>query len=273
MKKILRSSILLLPLLLLSTKSIAQETIDNKMVIEMKNLGFDDYMIIDKINASDVKFDTSISSLSKLKKAGISSEVISLIMEKSRHNTKSKTGIYYLTKDKEQKLIQPTVFSGSSSNSAAQKLVSGLINSKKKSTLARTKSSNVIKSGNPVFTFIFDPSTTQVNNLQNSQGGSSDFIPNWWFRVASNPNEFVLVKLTVKERKNLREVITGKSNALGNSSGVDPKHAINFDIEEIEGNKFKVTPITLAPGEYAFLYQGQVPQGRSNQSVFDFSIQ
>ncbi len=82
MKKILRSSILLLPLLLLSTKSIAQETIDNKMVIEMKNLGFDDYMIIDKINASDVKFDTSISSLSKLKKAGISSEVISLIMEK-----------------------------------------------------------------------------------------------------------------------------------------------------------------------------------------------
>jgi hypothetical protein len=109
--------------------------------------------------------------------------------------------------------------------------------------------------------------------MQNSQGGGRDFIPNWWFRVASNPNEFVLVKLTVKEKKNLREIITGKSNILTSSEGVDPRYAINFDIEEIEGNKFKVIPDNLEQGEYAFLYQGQVPQGRTNQSVFDFTIE
>jgi len=256
--------------LLIFNIAIAQETITNQAVIEMVELGFDDYLIIDKINTSDVKFETSIAALSKLKKAGVSSEIMSLILEKSKQNTKSKTGIYYLNDDGESKLVQPTVFSGSSNNKVAQKLVSGLINSKQKARLPKKRSNNVI-SGNAEFTFIFDPSTTEVDNLQTGQGQQAGFY-NWWFRTASNPNEFVLVKLTVKEKKNLREIITGKSSWVSSSEGIDPKYALEFSIEEIEGNKFKVIPANLAPGEYAFIYQGQVPQGRSNQSVFDFSV-
>ncbi len=250
----------------------AQETITNESVIQMKDLGFDDSMIVDKINSSNVKFDASISELSKLKKAGISSEIISLIMQKSKHNTKSRTGIYYTTDIGKSKLIQPSVFSGTNSNAAAQKLVSGLINSKKRAQLPGIRSNNVIKNKSPEFTFVFDPSSTEVDNMQNLQGGQAGIF-NWWFRMASSPNEFVLVKLTVKERKNLREVITGKSSWVSSSNGIDPKYALNFKIEEIEGNKFKVTPDALEPGEYCFVYQGQVPQGRENQSVFDFSIQ
>lgn len=250
----------------------AQEVITNESVIQMMELGFDDTMIIDKIYTSDVKFDASIAGLGALKKAGASSEVLSLIMEKSKQNTKSKTGIYFVNEDGEDELIQPAVFSGQNNNRVAQVLVSGLINSKQKARLPRTQSNNVINSNNPEFTFRFNPATTEVDNLQNTQGNQAGLL-NWWFRVASNPNEFVLVKLKVREKQNLREVITGKSNLLSNNQGVDPKLAIGFDIEEIEGNIFKVTPTNLEPGEYAFLYQGQVPQGRQNQSVFDFSIQ
>ncbi|WP_350288979.1 hypothetical protein [uncultured Croceitalea sp.] len=251
----------------------AQEVITNESIIQMMELGFDDTMIIDKIYTSDVKFDATIAGLGKLKKAGVSTEVISLVMEKSKQNTKSKTGIYFVNEDGEDKLIQPAVFSGTNDNKVAQRLVSNLINSKQKARLPRTKSNNVIKTNRPEFTFIFNPATTEVDNLQNGQGNVGIGGLNWWFRVASNPNEFVLVKLKVKERQNLREVITGKSSYISSSEGVDPKLAIGFDIEEIEGNKFKVTPTSLEPGEYAFLYQGQVPQGRQNQSVFDFSIQ
>lgn len=251
----------------------AQEVITNESIIQMMELGFDDSMIIDKIYTSDVKFDASIAGLGALKKAGASSEVLSLIMEKSKQNTKSKTGIYFVNEDGEDELIQPAVFSGTNNNQVAQKLVSGLINSKQKARLPRTKSNNVIKTDRPEFTFIFNPATTEVDNLQTGQGSGNGGLLNWWFRVASNPNEFVLVKLKVKERQNLREVITGKSSWISSSEGVDPKLAIGFDIEEIEGNKFKVTPTSLEPGEYAFLYQGQVPQGRQNQSVFDFSVQ
>ena len=258
-------------ILLMSVYVTAQETITNKSIIEMKQLGFDDNMIIDKINTSDVKFDASISELSKLKNAGVSTEIISLIMEKSKHNTKSRTGIYYLAKDGEEKLIQPSVFSGSNSNAAAQKLISGLINSKTKAQLPKTQSNNVIYTNPPEFTFVFDPSSSDVDNMQTNQGNQAGFL-NWWFRTATSPNEFVLVKLTVKEKKNLREVITGKKSWISSSSGIDPKYALPFKIEEIESNKFKVTPSPLEPGEYCFIYQGQVPQGRTNQSVFDFSI-
>lgn len=250
----------------------AQEVITNESVVQMLELGFDDALIIDKIYTSDVKFDASLTALGKLKKAGVSSEVLSVIMEKSKQNTKSKTGIYFVAENGEDKLIQPAVFSGKNSNQVAQKLVSGFINAKQKARLPRTKSNNVIKTSTPEFTFKFNPATTEVDNLQSNQGNQAGFL-NWWFRVASNPNEFVLVKLKVREKQNLREVITGKSNWLSSNEGVDPKLAIGFDIEEVEGNVFKVRPTSLEPGEYAFLYQGQVPQGRQNQSVFDFSIQ
>ncbi|WP_291967051.1 hypothetical protein [Maribacter sp.] len=269
--KFIKKSLLMFTLSVFTFGS-AQETITNESVIQMVELGFDDYMIIDKINTSDVKFDASITALGQMKNAGVSSEVLSLIMDKSKQNTMSKTGIYYTDVNGEDKLVQPSVFSGANSNQVAQKLVSGLINAKKKAQLPKTKSNNVIRQSQPEFTFIFDPSVTQVDNMQNNQGGDTGIF-NWWFRMASNPNEFVLVKLTVKEKKNLREVITGKSSWITSSSGIDPKYALNFAIEEIEGNKFKVTPDTLEPGEYCFIYQGQVPQGRENQSVFDFSIQ
>ncbi|WP_297762869.1 hypothetical protein [uncultured Muriicola sp.] len=265
-------NLLLLFCLSFASLGLAQETITNESVIQMVELGFDDFMIIDKINNSDVKFDASISALGKMKDAGVSSEVLSLIMAKSRQNTKSKTGIYYTNSSGEQEIIQPSVFSGSNSNAAAQKLVSGLINSKEKAQLPGIQSNNVLSTSSPEFTFIFDPSVTEVDNMQNSQGGDTGIF-NWWFRMASNPNEFVLVKLTVKERKNLREIITGKNSWITSSSGIDPKYALNFNIETIEGNKFKVTPDALEPGEYCFIYQGAVPQGRDNQSVFDFSIQ
>lgn len=250
----------------------AQETITNESIIQMKDLGFDDAMIIDKINTSNVKFDASIAALSSLKKAGVSSEIISLVMEKSKHNTKSRTGIYYLTSNSEEKLIQPSVFSGTNTNSAAQKLVSGLINSKSKARLPKTKSNNVISTINPEFIFVFDPSSSQVDNMQTNQGNQNGLL-NWWFRTASSPNEFVLVKLKVKENKNLREVVVGKKSWIENSEGIDPKYALPFRIEEIEANRFKVVPEGLEPGEYCFIYQGQVPEGRTNQSVFDFSYQ
>lgn len=267
----MKKSLILIGLFLLTfSNSFAQETITNESIIQMQQLDFDDYMIADKINSSDVKFDASIGALSKLKDAGVSSEIISLVMQKSKHNTKTKTGIYYITSDDDQERIQPSVFSSSNTNKAAQKLVSGFINAKKKAQLPKTKSNNVLNSGTQEFMFIFN--TSDVDNMQSNQGTQAGYL-NWWFRTATSPNEFVLIKLTVKERKNLREVITGKSSFLTSTSGIDPKYALPFNIEEIESNKFKVTPKTLEPGEYCFIYQGRVPEGRTNQSVFDFSIQ
>jgi len=248
----------------------AQEVVTNESIIQMKELGFDETIIMSKINASDVDFDASITALSELKKAGVSSEVIALVMQKAQFSTKSKTGIYYLAADDTTKPILASVFSGTNQNAVAQQLVSGLINAKVKSQLPKRTSNNVINSTKPEFTFIFDPDTG-ADNMQNYQGEKPSLF-NWWFRVATSPNEFVLVKMRVKKSKNLREVITSKSNMFTSSNGIDPKASIPFKIETIGNNKFTVVPERLEPGEYCFIYQGNVPNGRTNQSVFDFSI-
>jgi len=248
----------------------AQEVVTNESIIQMKELGFDETIIMSKINASDVDFDASITALSELKKAGVSSEVIALVMQKAQFSTKSKTGIYYLAADDTTKPILASVFSGTNQNAVAQQLVSGLINAKVKSQLPKRTSNNVINSTKPEFTFIFDPDTG-ADNMQNYQGEKPSLF-NWWFRVATSPNEFVLVKMRVKKSKNLREVITSKSNMFTSSNGIDPKASIPFKIETVGNNKFTVVPERLEPGEYCFIYQGNVPNGRTNQSVFDFSI-
>jgi hypothetical protein len=248
----------------------AQEVITNASIIQMKELGFDETIILSKINSSDVDFDASITALSKLKNSGVSSEVIALVMQKAEFSTKSKTGIYYLAADDSLKPILASVFSGTNQNAVAQQLVSGLINAKVKSQLPKRTSNNVITSRSPEFTFIFDPDTS-ADNMQNFQGKSPNLF-NWWFRVATSPNEFVLVKMRVKKSKNLREVITSKSNMFTSSNGIDPKASLPFKIETIGNNKFTVVPESLEPGEYCFIYQGNVPNGRTNQSVFDFSI-
>ena len=89
--------VLLLTVTLQFTK--AQEVVTNESIIQMKELGFDETIILSKINSSDVDFDSSISALSKLKESGVSSEVIALVMQKAQFSTKSKTGIYYLGDD------------------------------------------------------------------------------------------------------------------------------------------------------------------------------
>ena len=48
----------------------------------MQELGFDDTMIIDKINSSNVYFDASISALIELKNAGVSTDILSVVMKR-----------------------------------------------------------------------------------------------------------------------------------------------------------------------------------------------
>lgn len=271
---------LLLMLLLVFSKPIcSQEVITNESIIEMKQLGFDESLIIDKINSSDVNFDSSISALSRLKEYGTSTEVISLVMEKSKYNTKSETGIYSLNLDKSMTPILSSVFSSKNANSAARALASvsivgGLmVNARGKLQLPKNTSNNVVKLGLNQFIFIFDPET-EVDNM--NTGSNNPLYPyNNYLnnnKLASSPNEFILTEMRVKKSKNLREIITTKSGALSGSVGIDPKLSIAFSIETIGKNKYKITVPKLERGEYCFIYQGSL-NSQTTKSVFDFSVQ
>ena len=58
------------------------ETIDNKVVIDMTRAGLSSEIILKKIGSSNVTFDVSSAGLIALKSAGVSDDVISAMMER-----------------------------------------------------------------------------------------------------------------------------------------------------------------------------------------------
>ncbi len=259
--------IFLLGLLYINGNAQEQETLSNQSVIDMKELGFSDDVIITKINSSDCLFDTSINSLKILKEKGISNEIIIAIMEVNKKDKENKqeqdnaiSGIFY-KEDGKLKKIYPTTFSGTKMNTLGTAFSYGIASTKIRSTMPRSTSQNIVKSTQPEFYFLFNSSNIDAS------------LSNWWFSVASSPNQFVLVKLTPK--RNSRELETGKVNIYaGTEMGVSEDASIKFKSSAINDSEFKVTPESvLEPGEYCFFYQGSIPMGGyTNQAVFDFSI-
>ena len=258
---------LLFTLIFASITLLAQnEVLTNQTIINLVELGFEDNVIITKISTSETAFETSIEALKALKEKGVSGDIIVAMMQASKpnvieDNTENikKTGIYF-KEGNEYKKILPTAFSSSRTNT----LGSNISNTKTKSILINEHSTNTIKTNIPQFYFRF-------NNVE--RVGSASKASNWWFSVASSPNEFILVKLVSKKGK--RELKTGEIDLYsGNFAGVESKDIIKCNIETISDTEFRVVPeIPILPDEYCFFYQGTTPHNYlGNQAVFDFSV-
>lgn len=83
--------ILLILLLLTTSITFSQEKLTNQSIIELVELGFDKDLIITKIQNSDTNFDSSISELKKLKGLNVPNEVIKLMMEKPKKDSKEES--------------------------------------------------------------------------------------------------------------------------------------------------------------------------------------
>jgi len=257
----MRKTIITSLFILSSILTFSQEKMTNQSILDLIDLGFESEVIIAKINSSQTEFDTSIIQLKKLKEKGVTSNILALMIDKSKIIIES--GVFY-TKDGELEKIEPSVFSGTKTSALGAALTGGIASAKVKSYINNRSSSNKIDSNNSSFIFQFD---------ENKDSDLS--IGNWWFKTASSPNEFALTQL--KQKKNRRELVTGKVSGITASTqmGVDPKKAIAISIEDLGNGRYKVTPkINLKPGEYCFFYQGTIPMGGiNNQSIFDFSVQ
>lgn len=251
------------------------EALTNQSILDMKELGFSEDVIITKIKNSACDFDSDISALKSLKEQGISDNIIITMLNSYKSNNyannneiknepERKLGIF-INEDRELKRVLPSVFSGTKTNTLGSALSYGLASSSIRTILNNSESINIAHNTHPEFIFFFARQDDQsyINN------GS-----NWWFFSASSPNEFLLVKLDQKRKT--RELMTGSVNIYaGTNIGIDENSVIPFEIINIDDYTFKVTPVDpLSPGEYCFFYKGGIPQGGyNNQSVFDFSVQ
>lgn len=251
------------------TISAQNEILTNTSITDMLELGFENDVIVTKINTSQTNFDTSIQALKVLKDKGVSNNVIVAMMNAGKQKTDSndvvninQTGIFFKEGD-EFKKIFPTAFYGTQTNTLGSTVSPNITNTKTKSIVVGEHSNNIIKTNIPKFYFRF-------NNIEQSKLSTT---PNWWFSVASSPSEFVLVKLATKKGK--RELGTGQIDLYsGNFKGVDSKDIVECNIDAISETEFIVTPQKpILPDEYCFFYQGAVTQrGFNNQAIFDFTI-
>lgn len=276
----------LLPLLaifaiLLSSSISAQNKKDiltNETITTLHKKGLGSSIIINKIKASRTSFDVSTDALIKLKEDGIPDDVVSAMIESADKNkveivdlndplSKHRSGIYYYNPSDSLKTLtrlDPTVVSAGKSGGLGQSLAYqysyGISNMKATSVLSGPNAQKQISGKSVVFYFYLENGKSQMGNVG---------AMNWWFSVATSPNEFALVRTV--QKKDSRQFVTGKENAYGSEIGIDENSKVRFTYVEVAEGIFKVTLTgDLKPGEYCFIYTGATPSMYSNDKVFDF---
>ncbi len=268
-----------------STIFAQAEVMTNDEVITLAKAGLNSSIIVNKIRTSKSNFDLSTDNLIKLKTAGVSDEIVNAMLEaksgkslttNSMNSTSSAVagnpndptaphgfGVYlYEETNGVKKMTQLAP------NVSAQNRTGGLFTSsmtygigkvKTKSNLPGTAANLQIKETQPVFYFYLD---TKSGGLNTSSG------------IPSTPNEFALIKFNV--RSDNREVTIGKSNAFGAKGGLSDEYVVDYNVEDLGGGTFKITPkTTLKNGEYAFylINSGNSSTGAAvGAKFFDFGV-
>lgn len=138
--------------------------------------------------------------------------------------------------------------------------VSGLFSAKEKVTLGGSSASIVLKTDEPIFLFVIDVTQKGFNN-------SSNYLGN-----VQSPNDFFLVRL--KDKKDSREIVIGKSNNVSATQGIDDKQKVAFTYQKIKKGYYKVVPAgKLEKGEYCFMFASASLYEGVARKVFDFSVQ
>ena len=82
------------------SQGYAQEILDNQSVIDMIEIGFEEQVIIDKIESTNTDFDTSIEALKSLKNSGVSPSLLSVMIKVSKKEPS-------INLDKEKQALPP----------------------------------------------------------------------------------------------------------------------------------------------------------------------
>lgn len=252
-----------------------EEVLTNASITNLFSKGLSSKIILRKIKTAKTNFNISTDSLIKLKERSIPDEIVNAMIEASGSKeemaedgndpmTPHESGIYYYnTKDgkKEVSLIEYTDCNQSTSGMGAV-LTYGIAPIKTKSSINGSMSNYQIEDVNPIFYFYFSKTSDDAGDIYGLKNKSA------------SPNEYVLIKLSVKQHG--RVFITGKTNSLsGNASGFDEKQLVDFSFEKVKPGIYKVTPKKpLQKGEYCFIDAGgSTVMGMFMISkVYDFGI-
>lgn len=245
------------------------ETFDNASIIALSGAGLGDNVLLAKINNLPCSYDVSTDQIIKLRQAGVSSAVITAMVDRcvgaSRAQgandsstdplVKRSPGIYLQSVNASGsalKVIRPTNAAGvhtSGNGSLIFPFVAKL-------SVPQQSAQTIVPSNMPVFYFYFESSDSKTGDFGTSQSAA-----------AQSPSEFSLVRF--KASSGQREMTIGKATAFNANVGIDPKNTIPFVVTELEDGVYKVTITNpMQAGEYAFVIRA----GDSRYRIYDFEV-
>lgn len=251
------------------------EVLNNASIIELKQAGFGEGFIVDKIKSSPGDFDMSLAGLKQLKAAGIPDVVLSAMLPakspakgngdpvavepsadpndpKSPHE--AGIWLYEESTGKPQMIqLEPSVYSQSKSGVGFFMQYGQTV--KGKAVIRSAHAGITTANRQPVFYFYFE----------HTQSGLSDF------HGATSPNEYILAQFEVAANDNERRLVMSSINAYtGGASGTESQSVRSFAVQKLAPGIYKVSPKeALSDGEYGFFYGSNQGGGK----VFDFGVQ
>lgn len=261
------------------------EVMTNDGILTLQEAGLPDSLIIAKIKGGEAQFDTSTDAILFLTHEGVSSAVITSMLERASEKQKVEqqkqsltspdpmvphpAGLYILHHEPAPRMqrIDPTVSSQSKTGGVfGYAMTGGIASMSVKVSIANSHAKIIAPNQRPTFYFFFDESNSAAGqNFGQFTGGA--------MATATSPNEFTLVELMKK--KNRREARVGSMNLAGMKTGVMDKDRLNFESEMIRQGVYLVQlPENLPAGEYAFLQAvaGAAGAGAASARIFDFQI-
>jgi len=273
------------------------QSLSNADIIRMVQHKLSDGIIIASIRqAKRPGFDLSPDGLIALKKAGVTDNVIAEMMqagsvaervdtpspkpssERARdtsstdapsgagNNVPSREAGIYVSIGGEVIPLEPTTFSqGKTGGMFTSALTYGIKKAKWKAIIRGRAANQRLDTASPVFYFHFEQ---KGSGLSHSGGFGG------WLAGASSPNEFVLAKMTIKERD--RELIVGEFGVFGSSTGTRSKDTTDLEVVRVRPGVYRVRPAqALAPGEYCFFYAAGLSTFGAGTAgkLFDFGVQ
>lgn len=246
---------------------------DNKAIIALHDAGLGEDTILAKIASLPCNYDTSTDQLIALKRSGLPDRVIASMVKRCTGAdraqgvdergldpaTMHKPGIYLAQGAQAGAPLQalrPTI-------SSAIKVVGNgsiLFPRLAKVVVPLGHAQAVSPEGRPVFWFYFNKADKRVNDF----GGPTT-------QAAQSPSEYSLVRLRVDG--DVRQFVIGRVQPYVGVTGIDPKYAVAFEVNEVGDGIFRVEMVRpLEPGNYAFVLPGTT--GRTNTyQMYDFEVQ
>lgn len=178
--------------------------------------------------------------------------MVVVLLSLASASAQDKAGIYY----NNTRIGYSRIIGKNVGNIAGAYFTLGLSSAKSNKIIEGETSETKIDNAKPTFIFVFGESNLTGDIFSNTD----------------NINDILLLKL--HEKKNKRNLRTGKYGLTGVKTGVDEKDVIPFKIESISEGKISVTPKKeLDSGEYCFYYVGEQSEESKFNGVFDFTIE